>query len=223
MFNYKTGEWKHHSRITSFPERQWISKFKFDDISIKSSITNKISYNSILNDAQDVLKNSYPVNMVKNINSQVDIFNEDVNKLRWFTLPSEVVDILVDKKKDSTSIESFLNPLKCNTNSIKPFDYEDLSRINEYEEHFTTNTDNDNYNDSNDNNNSQNMLEESTTPLSCPYRPKRKKDKYPLRQFDNINVNEVDNIHIQKTLTTSELSTNRISKAVLFPKQLNYL
>ena len=36
-FNYKTGEWRHSSRLRSFPERRWLADFKFPGLSISKN------------------------------------------------------------------------------------------------------------------------------------------------------------------------------------------
>ena len=36
-FNYKTGEWRHASRLRSFPERRWLADFKFPGLAVSKN------------------------------------------------------------------------------------------------------------------------------------------------------------------------------------------
>lgn len=87
QFNHKTGEWKHPSRFTKFPNRKWLSHFDFaseTEMSREIEIDERETY---LEKAFELLEDS---NSWKNSTSgAAELMYSD--SLRWFALSSDSI------------------------------------------------------------------------------------------------------------------------------------
>lgn len=110
-YNYKSGEWAHSTRLTRFPEREWLSNFSLfnyesdlTDFSLSQNDNLKNEWNS-LSDTEvlkNVMENAYKElekldkTLFKNTPSEITSRSHfesslgDFNHLRWFIVPEEV-------------------------------------------------------------------------------------------------------------------------------------
>uniref|UniRef100_A0A7S2RBR9 Uncharacterized protein n=1 Tax=Mucochytrium quahogii TaxID=96639 RepID=A0A7S2RBR9_9STRA len=90
-FNTRTGEWKHKTRFTKFPDRLWLEDAPlFNGISTSSSLSQgkEPAYSELLVRAKKIMCDPSLVKGEK-LGDQGNLFSSEAAPLRWFLLPSE--------------------------------------------------------------------------------------------------------------------------------------
>ncbi|KDO22160.1 hypothetical protein SPRG_12658 [Saprolegnia parasitica CBS 223.65] len=111
-FNHKTGEWKHKTRFTKFPNRKWLSKAPFlSGVSTQTPPTATVPSTDALFAEAERLAGLAPTEASGTAASHGNMLDPSKESLRWFVYPSEVLSALASRS-ELPSRASPLGPLQ---------------------------------------------------------------------------------------------------------------
>ncbi|CAG0904104.1 unnamed protein product, partial [Darwinula stevensoni] len=116
-FNLQTGEWLHHTE-TAFKDRKWLSRLHFHDGEVGHDLVPELptlrqppaTYTECMNEATSILTDASKLVAHRKLPDESVLFSDEVNKWRWFLLPSEARDILMHLGKISSLSEAPFTP-----------------------------------------------------------------------------------------------------------------
>jgi len=120
-FNHKTGEWRHTSRFTRFPNRKWLSNFDFERLPMPDKVglqnwdveTELDLFGKVIQDVERLTEMAEKA--LSKPQEDTDFLGAEYEKLRWFVYPSEVCcDMMKQVDPNGTKPHSGkLHPIQC--------------------------------------------------------------------------------------------------------------
>jgi selenocysteine lyase/cysteine desulfurase len=138
-FNHKTGEWRHHTRFTRFPNRRWLSNFDFERLPIPDKAglakwgaeTELDMFDTLMVEAQRLTAAAEATEGPHNLPDDSHLLGPDYEPLRWFVYPSEVRRDLGLQTEEARPVYSpgLIRPVQCSVEHESPrYQYRDFIR-----------------------------------------------------------------------------------------------